>query len=297
MKTCHLCLKRFASCFAVLCFCTLSSAPSCQQNARGQTETASVAGQPAKRMEFDTVSIHNSNPTGPKYIRWTTPDGYAAHNFALFSTIVTAYLPKSRWTNHLGADTMLGAPDWVKTRRFDIDAKVASENAVAWQQQGPEKSLLQSALQKMLAERCNLTVEATTTMLPAYALVVVSRSSNLANASPQDETQSGAVRLANGGSLVPYGNDTEKIVHYLDISMEAFASELSSIADRPVIDKTGLSGHYSFPLRKIEALDEEINDPKPGIDWDLRSIGLKLTPVELPFSAVKITHIELPTPN
>lgn len=80
-----------------------------------------------------------------------------------------------------------------------------------------------------------------------------------------------------------------------NITMAALATRLSSYFERPVVDRTGLNGRYTFRYDYITG------DPHPDIlatiITSLRAIGLNLESGKAPIDSIVIDHAEKPTPN
>jgi len=84
-------------------------------------------------------------------------------------------------------------------------------------------------------------------------------------------------------------------------SMPGFASLLQrSMLDRPVLDRTGLSGRYDFDLAwKIDGTkfdralsSNEKPSDKPDIFTAVRQLGLKLEPANESIDVIVIDHVE-----
>jgi uncharacterized protein (TIGR03435 family) len=69
--------------------------------------------------------------------------------------------------------------------------------------------------------------------------------------------------------------------------MEAFAALLGSLTDRPVIDRTGLSGRYNFDLELAEE------------DYDAMTIraGISIGEVQSPKDIQQLTAVGDPVPR
>lgn len=83
--------------------------------------------------------------------------------------------------------------------------------------------------------------------------------------------------------------------------MESVAREISnSGVDRPVLDKTGLTGKYDI---KLEATPEFRinNNPQPEdisiFDAVQNQLGLKLEPQKAMLEILVVDHAEKPSPN
>jgi uncharacterized protein (TIGR03435 family) len=176
----------------------------------------------------------------------------------------------SMWSSH----GILGAPSWVGSERYDIEAKVADNDLSAWQGQGPERQMLQSMLRTMLGERCGLAIHHAAVQVPGYALVVGKHGPNwkvLRVASVNEPSPESAVVGMSGGDDVIVPFDRKKLrpgqsptVTFLKTSMASFAAELSRYgwADRPVVDKTGVVGTYDFVLVWRDEMSGTIKVPR-----------------------------------
>jgi uncharacterized protein (TIGR03435 family) len=174
---------------------------------------------------------------------------------SLQKLIVTAYRIKPY---------QLSGPDWMSATRFDIAAKISA---------GVGADRLPEMLQALLAERFKLTIHRDNNDLPVYALVLGKNGSKLqpakaeAAAAPLPETAGsrplytpqGDARMLPGGSAVtksellgtihsgpgPHGGVQ---FEFLNLTMPGLAELLGPHMDRPVVDRTGISGGYYFLL-------------------------------------------------
>jgi uncharacterized protein (TIGR03435 family) len=81
---------------------------------------------------------------------------------------------------------------------------------------------------------------------------------------------------------------------YRKTPLSRFASFLSAPAGAPVIDKTGLTGTFSFTFQPPRASDPA----SPSIFTAVQEqLGLRLEPLKVPADFLVIDHVERPTPN
>jgi uncharacterized protein (TIGR03435 family) len=83
------------------------------------------------------------------------------------------------------------------------------------------------------------------------------------------------------------GADMTNLLHVLQLQI-----------GRPVIDRTGLQGHYNFVLKWTPDQDSASPDAGPSIFTALQEqLGLKLQPVKAPIPILVVEHIERPSEN
>ena len=197
------------------------------------------------------------------------------------------------------ADPMrvVNLPNW-SDRSYQIDARVAETDLKAWQSQGRDEQLLRSALRALLEERFRLVLRTQQTKIDGYQLVLRGKGVKL-KPTPPDAVLPVGRKLPDGGiargssqaEVTPRGSP----VHYYGATMADLATDLESSSDRPVFDKTGLTGRYDFTLYR---LNEHPDDPAEEVRlYQIRDIGLGLSPGKGPGIDLIIDHIEKPTPN
>jgi uncharacterized protein (TIGR03435 family) len=187
------------------------------------------------------------------------------------------------------------APPWLDGERFDIVAKAP---AALPQPAEPMERRRQSMvmLQALLADRFKLQVHRETKMLSGYALVVAKGGLKIKEV--PNEGNSGM--NTNNGLLAATG-----------ASMQRLADWLARKVDRPVADKTSVTGVFNFklefsPEQALEARSP--SDPPRATDSGASAptiysalqeqLGLKLQAVKVPVEMVVVDHVErTPTEN
>ncbi|HUD22928.1 MAG TPA: TIGR03435 family protein [Acidobacteriaceae bacterium] len=274
--------------------------------ALGQASFAPTQTTPAKPLAFEVVSIHPAKPgTNMIFSSMTTPDGYRVPGQALWYTIMMAYFPQGMayWSK----DRISGAPSWLGDQ-YEIDAKVSVADLAEWQKQGlslDKKPMLQQMLQTMLADRCHLVAHmAPGPSIAGWSLELGKRGQRFTESKPGATLPVG-VKLLGGGVMVGYARGEKPIQTFYSATMQDFAQYLSMrTVGHPVIDHTGLTGHYDFVLNWIQDPDSKLpegvvdsDDPDPLSHWDINGLGLHVTPINLPADTLVIDHIEKPSEN
>ena len=155
----------------------------------------------------------------------------------------------------------------------------------------PTRDEFRPMLQKLLADRFNLKVHREQREMSVYALVVGKSGPRFKESGP-DATYSG------------YGgvNGRNQYMKGSKVSMEWLAEMIPNVAfvDRPVVDKTGLTGTYDI---RIEATPEfRINNNPDLADISIFSavqdqLGLRLEPQKALVEILVVDHIEKPSAN
>lgn len=235
--------------------------------------SAVLAG--AQSPSFDVAAI-NLDKSGSGSSHWN--DHYSkmtATNVSLRSLIGFAYQVH---------DFQISGPDWLRSQRFDIQAEGAE-----WANKAERPVMLQN----LLLERFKLALHRETKELPIFALVVGKDGPKL-----QPVTANG-----RSGVSSSRGNMTlEKA------SMKEIVDSLSLKVDRPVVDKTGLSGAFNGELHwtpddvqpaPAGGGDSAVSDTGPSLFTAIQEqFGLKLIPQKGPVEILVIDHAEkVPTEN
>lgn len=205
------------------------------------------------------------------------------------------------------SDLISGGPGWIRTDRFEIQALIPKgTSSYTWQQLRTGKApKLQMMIRALLAERFKLVLHSEARMVPVYEMTTASSgyklkpltegSCQLYSAPPPQKPSCGRIFLKYGPfSAVRNG-----------ASFEEFARVLTSTLDRPVIDKTGITG--IFEIYMTFALDDSIylpipRPPEPGEPNLAPSIftaiqeqlGLKLDATRGPIEVLIVDRIERP---
>jgi uncharacterized protein (TIGR03435 family) len=222
---------------------------------------------------------------------------FEAYNVTLGSIIRFAYGLRDFQT--------VGAPEWVDTERFDIQARGP---------QGAVESDAPRRLQSLLAERFALKVHRETRNGQIYALVRARADGSLGPRLRQSQVESPG-RFGGGGQCTPPGPPGPFNMRLCGVTMAWLVDlYLPMYAGRRVVDRTGLTGGFDLALyfdnRPIPGVGfgGGLGMAPPGADptpADAVSIftaleeqlGLKLEPQTGPAEVLVIDHVERPTSN
>jgi uncharacterized protein (TIGR03435 family) len=173
---------------------------------------------------------------------WRQPDGLQWGGVTLRGMIANAYGVSS-----IIKYQIVGGPDWMGSRAFDINAKVDAETAARWSKmKQPEvDEERRSMTRSLLADRFHLKFHHEAREMPALVLTVAKGGSKLQPPQPQHDLQAGIppnrINFFGHGHMEGHSALMSNLVRSL-------ASE-PEIAGRPLVDKTGLTGGYDFTLR------------------------------------------------
>jgi len=151
--------------------------------------------------------------------------------------------------------------------------------------------LLQVMLQKMLAHRFKLVVHREMKEMPVYVLTIGRGGPKLATSNSDDK-----FRINISGS--PRGQEDRLLVGK-KASMANLAQTIGLIVDRPVLDRTGITGEFSFEA-KYATVDNNAfgNTSSPSIFTALQEqLGLKLEATKAPLEVFVIDSAEKPSEN
>jgi uncharacterized protein (TIGR03435 family) len=262
--------------------------------------------------EYEVISVKPCKPGTSGGYTMNTPDGYKAACALLIILIDYAY--------GIHYDEQLpGAPSWISSERFDVDARMDVPVAEALQKMSKDDRALarEQMLQALLADRFKLVAHRETRELSVYTLVIAKNGSKLKVAKP-DDTSPGRIKDADGHAatnVVSMGSSGGAMTMTGQaISIPYFIRILSRQVGRIVVDKTGLTGNYDFFMRFAPEQGGLMMDPSdetggasplpasgpsaPSIFTAMQEgLGLKLEAGKAPIEVIVIDHIERPSGN
>ena len=187
-----------------------------------------------------------------------------------------------------------GGPGWVNSDRFDINARARRPSAAEDPSGGPRQ--IGARLKSLLAERFQLVIHSETKEQNVYALVPAKSGPKVSEA----KAESGSTIRRRQGSIIGQG-----------VGMRMLVLNLANAVERPVLDRTGLTGRYDYKLEwspdvrgsgSIAAAGGEAPlppDPNgPSLFTALQEqMGLRLEPQKAPVEILVIDHAARPSEN
>jgi uncharacterized protein (TIGR03435 family) len=279
----------------------LLSIPAGAVSAHAQTPATPSASQ---SKTFDVVSIRQNLALGGSrsFNLTPSPDGFHVTHNPLLLVLMTAYTPEA---GGMFLNNIDNAPDWLHRDTYDIDARISDADRAAWSDPKNQPAMLQQMLQAMLADRFKLSVHRQMKENPVYQLVVA-KSGIKFEETKADEPRPAGPTLPGGGAI---GQGAGGAMHMYNLTMQMLAAVLSEKSDRPIVDKTGLAGHYSFDIREPQRMaapsaapsaatgGSPEDDATPIMADVLKALGLELRPAKQPVEFLVIDHVERPTQN
>ncbi len=256
--------------------------------------------QASAKIAFEVVSIKPAQPEsgGKMRVAMNADAGMLRYiNVSLKDCIRVAYRVK---------DFQVEGPDWLNSARFDIVAKLPADAS---------KDQIPDMLQDLLAERFKLAVHRDTKEHAIYALIVGKNGPKLksADSTPPDKpVKSGNVEKGGApppGAMMMRFDPSGMHLHAPSATLGNLADMLSHFSERPVVDMTGIQGHYDFDLSFAPETmrgmpppphppEAEPAEPAPSMFEAVQQYGLKLEPRKGPLEFVMVDHIErVPTEN
>lgn len=272
---------------------------------------------------FDVVSVKpNNTPQGPGTVNSNVPLGpqnlftptgglFTTQNWPVLQYIVFAYKLTPQQTDSIRSQL----PKWSTSDRYDIQARAAGN---------PTKDEYRLMMQALLTDRFKLALHRETKQQPVLALVL-DKPGKLGphlQLHPPDQpcpttvpTGGGPIPTIAGGFPEPCGafggwpsttnpGQITAGARNMPMSMVATTFSISQIsgADKPVIDRTGLTGNYDFVFTFSPQLppggDFQADPNGPTFLEAIKDqLGLKLEQQTGPVDSIVIDHIEQPSEN
>jgi uncharacterized protein (TIGR03435 family) len=222
----------------------------------------------ARAVEFEAASLKPSNAGRGRGAMRMDATRLTYSNVSVRECMMSAWNVKAY---------QIDGPDWLSADRYDL---VATSAAPA------EEDALKEMLRTLLLNRFHMKVHTETRELPVYAMVVSKNGAKLKDAAAGRP----AIRV-NGGS-VSFTSVT--IADLIDLMSRIRLAEL----DRPVVDDTGLTGHYDLTVQ-LFGTEEEMTSAVSKGDFGSsiftliqEQLGLRLEPKKLPLQMVVVDQAE-----
>ena len=195
----------------------------------------------AKPLQFDVVSIKLDKSGEPHGFLQISPDG---------DRIIVTNAPMTRIVqfvfNYLRNDLVIDDPDWARTDRWDMEAKVAEADLPTFHKLDFVQQ--KAMLQQVLIERCKMQAKVEKREIPVYALVVAKIGLKMHEVQPNELPP---VVRDKSGQVISEWNITQKPgeIRGRAVPIEAMMYAMSNVKlGRQIVDHTGLKGLYNFDL-------------------------------------------------
>ena len=233
-----------------------------------------------QRLAFEVATVRPSIP-GSTNEDWDSGNGrLAVRGYSLRKLIRAAFNLKSD-------AQIVGGPDWLDKRRFDISAKISDEQMAAFKRGNSDRDEVTGTrmmLQTLLSERFHLEVEHAEKKLPMFALVVSGKKIRL-----RPDAEKSRNFSIHGGQMVAVATSMEDLAESL--------TRMREVGDRVVVDRTGLTGTYDFELNWTPDRGAGIpaEAANPGLFTALQEqLGLRLKPEEGAVPVIEVVAAEVP---
>src|SRR5580692_8482183 len=248
-----------------------------------------LAQSSAPRPKFDafevaTIKPADSDPKSGRFITMQGTNRFVEKDYTLKLLIAAAY--------DLNPRTISGGPAWIGTDHYDILAVTPGDVR-------PDHDEQMTMLRSLLADRFKLTFHREPKVFSIYQLQVAKSGPKLkaSTAAPDAPAVVGPAVVYPERVVLPGRNAT----------MGNLVSLLQrAILDRPVVDKTGLSGRYDFDLEWAPDETQFGGDvptatagaPSPPLFEAIQQqLGLKLEATKGPVDALVVDRAERPAAN
>jgi uncharacterized protein (TIGR03435 family) len=240
------------------------------------------------RPKFDSFEVATIKPVDPdakagRYIIMQGNNRFVEKAYTLKLLIAAAY--------DLNPRTISGGPGWIESDHYDILAVTPGEVRPSHDEQ-------MSMLRNLLADRFKLTFHREQKVFSIYELTVAKSGPKLrpSTAAPDDPS-----------ALISTVYPQRILMPARNATMSDLARLMQrAILDRPVVDKTGLSGRYDFDLEwapdetqfggEVPVAPADAPSP-PFFSAIQQQLGLRLEATRGPVAALVVDKAERPSAN
>jgi uncharacterized protein (TIGR03435 family) len=268
-----------------------------------------VAQTPSEKPSFEVASIKRNLSAQAGGGGGPRGDRFTFRNAPVTLLIQYAFGPPK---GQLFRQQMIGGPEWIRTDRYDIDAKMSGSIPAVTREQ------IQAMVQSLLEDRFEFKWRKEIRELPVYDLVVAKTGLKMRQSADQTPIHSNQAdlfvnsfaerdkTLPRGSIRLATGSDRSALVGNA-VPIASLITLLQGQADRIVFDKTGLTALFDFdieynneataPRAANEEPDVAAAQPAPSLFTSIGELGLRLEPSKAPLPVVVIDSIQRPTEN
>jgi uncharacterized protein (TIGR03435 family) len=250
--------------------------------------SASLAAQspPSQNApELEVASIRLNPSFAPAASVSVSPGGLLT-----FANVTFRYVIQRAYG--LRPSQVVGGPDWLDSENYDLIVRTGKPGA-------PEQ--LMPVLQTLLAARLKLVLRKEARETSVFALVLAGsdrqlgpqlRASSMVCGMPQALAPPGERPICGGRSGVGF-------ISAGGVTMDELARSLSPMVERPIVDRTGLTGGFDLDMKWAA---ERFPGPGPGRTSFLtalleQQLGLSLQPTRAALDFLVVERVERPTDN
>ena len=236
---------------------------------------------------FEVATIKPSRPDAPR-------GGYGFRGQDVTTTNVTVnWLIKLAYNVHVRQ--IAAGPAWLDSEKFDVIGRPDTPGQ-------PSRDQMKLMIRKLLADRFQLRFHTEKRELSVYAMVVSKKGAKIVVSEDDPKAFPGIGFSQSPGVLALIGRNT---------GLDGVANALqSNVLDKPVVNRTGLTGRYDFNLKftpdQVQFANFGAGTPAPTADPDAppdifaafeQQLGLKLESARATVDVMVIEKIERPSEN
>lgn len=230
--------------------------------------------------KFEVATIKPSDPNKCCARYWQNH----GHRFAIYNANLRWLI---RMAYGLNDKQIIGGPTWMDGGMYDVSGEIEGSKSAT-------DTEWRVAVQKLLADRCQLRFHHENREMSAYALVRTKDGPNLVRDTYQEPLLEFSGNM--GETMRAYGRD---------VTLQEYIGEMQRLLlDRPVVDRTGITGTFDFYMRFTRedpyslGMMELPDNAAPNLrDALQRQLGLKLEPTKASVDVLVIDRVEKPSPN
>jgi len=246
--------------------------------------------QPGERPRFEVAAVKPSLTDSPIAVR-VLPGGRLVANAPIKLLIMNAFA--------LQRPQIIGGPDWINKERYQIEAK--SESSV-------DKKQWMLMLETLLEDRFRMSAHRENREMPAYALITDKKGSRV-SVSEEGECAAGGSPISADRYNPPPFECRKMLISTSGaavrmqgehVAIRELVRVLAVALDRPVLDKTNLSGTFDIKLRYVDDDSGPAASTTVGPSLSIalqEQLGLKLEAVKSHIDVLVIDSIQRPTEN